>query len=219
MAREPMFAHELNGVQGFTPGAAWVVEKVAEGDLAYDYDTDLFATAADFVAGSVVHLDASQSDDVPRFRLGAGPVTLTGGSLISMKPTYILFNSGEDNDTLVDNPNFNSQFSAFTTTVGNGGTGPNLHGFAVAQAAEVQTTEFISASYEVGEALTTTIESGDTDTAAEVTSLGKVRKTTGTDVAQAVIGFVTKAVEANDYGVDMLQFQTAFLPVAYGAIS
>ena len=183
-----MFTNELNGVKGFFPGQAWVVDKalpLASGE-----------TAANALAGRVVHINSSGE-----FELGGGAPTVATAPM-----TFLLFNSNDDFDVVGDLGNL----VGAQPTTGSGGTGTGeyasvLTGVCTAQAAEVESTEF-----DTGDTFTP----GACLVGADTTGIINTEATVTASAPLTIIGTVSSEGEfTNDHGVGVVRFYTMFHPI------
>jgi len=129
-----MFDSELNGTKGLYPAMPWVVDKAVDLDSTImDSPTNL----AKVKAGRVVTIDPTSK----RFILGLGTITTTKHPM-----PFVLFQNGSDFDVVGDDGNM---VGAAPQGVLRG----RPMGIATCTSAEVETTEYVAATYVPGEML------------------------------------------------------------------
>ena len=129
-----MFDSELNGTKALYPGQPWVVDKTV------DLDTTVMASPTELAKvkpGRVVSI----SPTTQKFIVGPGSIT---GTRCPMP--FVLFQGGSDFDVVGDDGNF-------TGAAPQGALRGRPTGFATCMAAEVETTEYVDATYAPGDLL------------------------------------------------------------------
>jgi hypothetical protein len=173
-----MYTHELNGVKGFFEGQPWVVDK-----------------AADLASGTVYNGGIVSMNTSGKF------VPAVSGSNTNFPMVFFVYNNSTDFDVIGDDFNIVGAPTSGTSNVA------RMAGVACSFAAEIETTEFKSGTYQPGDLLVPGTSS----------DLGKVAKYVSG--ACTLIGVVSNGVNSDgtltsehSSSVKLLRLYTIFVP-------